>query len=757
MIFRISLYFFALVFSLFFVFSFLSCNLNSIPDQPSQEDDIFPVAGLVNPFFGSVTGNVLPGASVPFGMVKVSPDILPPQPTNGYRPGLPIAGFSHTHTSGTGGGPRYGNILVIPQTGPPDLKNYASVKNINERAFPGYYGVTLARKTGDVIAEVTSTSHTGFHKYTFYTWNKEENIKGNIFIDVAHTLSRLGLNDSRCIEAFVQIVSDTSMQGWGSFSGGWGGQNPYQVYFYAAFSEPFAEKGVWNDTLLDSANKSQIIFEENTPVKKRRIGAYASFNLKQNQTVGVRVGISYLSPEQAKENVAETSGFTFNEIYQKSDSLWNNYLGRIKVYGGLPSQRQTFYSALRNTFIMPSDVTGQVKAYPQNQVHYWDHYCLWDVFRTVMPLHTLIVPEKQREIIRSLLQVYEKRGWLPDAWIAGDYGYVQGGTNADVVIADAVVKDLGGFEVEKAFNAIKKNSTIPSDNPEKYGRYLEEYASLGYIPAGIVTGAVSRSLEYAYNDFCVAEVAESVGEDETAEKLYKRSGKIFSLFNDEAKHFWAKDSAGNWADNISADNLRKDHWNDPFFYEATPLAYSSYVPHNMKELIQRHGGNEAYTIYLDRIFQRDFDLGNEPLFLLPYQYIYAGRHDKAAVELQNLMKNLFLPTPHGLPGQDDSGALSGWYVFSSMGIYPVAGQDIYLIGSPLFSRTEIMLEQDRKFTIIAHNLSDENIYVQRAELNSANLNKAWFRHHKIASGGTLELFMGNKPSAWAVENAPPSL
>ena len=735
-----------------------SCSQkNVVKEQEGHKYHTSPTS-LVNPFFGSVKGNVLPGASVPFGLVKVSPDILPPQPTNGYRPGLPIAGFSHTHTSGTGGGPRYGNILVIPQTGLPDMKNYASVKNINERAFPGYYGVTLARVPGDVMAEVTATHNAGYHKYTFYTWDKQQQIQGNIFIDAAHTLSRLGIKDSRCLEAYAEILSDSIMQGWGKFSGGWGGQNPYQVYFYAVFSDPFDANGVWHDTILDqSSTLSHVIYDSTVPVKKRRMGTFATFDVMQNQAIEMSVGISFLSLNQAKENSTETSTYTLNGIYQKSDSLWGNYLSRIKVHGGLPSQQQVFYSALRNTFLMPSDVTGQTPGFSDSKVHYWDHYCLWDVFRTVMPLHTLITPDKQRAIIQSLLNIYEQRGWLPDAWIAGEYGYIQGGTNADVVIADAVVKNLGGFDTKKAFEAILKNSTIPSDNPEKFGRYIEEYAVHGYIPAGVVSGAVSRSLEYAYNDFCVAQVADKIGEKEIADKMYKQSMKIFSLFHDDARHFWAREKSGEWADNISTENLRKDHWNDPYFYEASPLAYSSYIPHNMAALISRHGGNEAYIQYLDRIFNSGFDLGNEPLFLLPYQYIYAGRHDKAAVILQDLMQNLFLPTPHGLPGQDDSGALSAWYVFSSMGIFPVAGQDVYLIGSPLFSRTEMTLEKDNKFTIIAHDLSDENIYVQKAALNGKDIQQAWLKHDQLISGGTLELFMGSEPSTWANANVPPSL
>lgn len=717
------------------------------------------VSGYVNPFMGTIEGNVIPGASVPFGMVKLGPDVLPPQPTSGYRPGSPIAGFSHTHTSGTGGGPRYGNILVFPQVGTPDVHDYASVKTANERAFPGYYAVTLRRVPGDVDVELTATAKTGFHKYTFFTWQKQPEIEGNIFFDVAHTLTRAGLNDSRCTEAYVEIVSDNEMRGWGSFSGGWGGQNPYKVYFVARFDTPFQRSGVWSHEGVNAGVVSaSMVFDSLMPVKERRMGAYAGFDLTHRETVEMRVGISFLSMNKAAENLDETKGLSFDDVYAQTASTWEDQLTMIKVDGGLPEHRQVFYSALRNTFLMPTDVTGEVEGWPAGNSHFWDHYCIWDVFRTVMPLHTLIAPDKQREMLNSLLDIYDEKGWLPDAWVAGDYAQIQGGTNADVVFADAVVKNLGGFDISKALEATRKNAEINSDNPTRYGRFLEDYLQLGYVTSESTTGASSRSLEYAYNDFCIAQIAKATDQQDLAEEYLERSQSIFQLFHDSAGHFWAKDRQGNWQPNITSENLRRDHWNDPYFYEASPLAYSSYVPHDMQGLINRHGGKEEYVAYLDRLFDgHSFNLGNEPLFLLPYQYIYAGRHDKTVKQVQNLLRTQYLSSTDGLPGQDDSGAMSSWFVFSSMGFFPVAGQDLYLIGSPLFSRSVIYLENDKKFEVITDNLSHENIYVQSARLNGRPLNRAWFTHTEIASGGTLHLTMTNQPTEWGHEDVPPSV
>jgi predicted alpha-1,2-mannosidase len=733
----------------------LSCTRTPNKTNFSSEQ----YTAYVNPFMGTIEGNIFPGASVPFGMVKLSPNVLPPQPTSGYRPGRVIAGFSHTHTSGTGGGPRYGNILLFPQVGEPDIDDYAAVKVVNERAFPGYYANTMARRHGDVEVELTATARSGLHRYTFYTWQNQPAIQGNIFIDVAHTLTRGGLTDSRCTEAFAEIISDTEIRGWGAFEGGWGGQNPYKVYFTAKFDTPMQRGGTWDINGINPQNKKAgAVFAEDCPVKERRIGLYASFDLHQRQTIEVKVGISFLSMDKAAENLRESTDLTFEDVLAQTTQLWENKLSAIQVSGALPGHRQIFYSALRNTYLMPTDVTGEVQGWDSQRQHFWDHYCIWDVFRTVMPLHTLIAPQTQRQILNSLLDIYDKRGWLPDAWIAGDFGNIQGGTNVDVVFADAVVKQLGGFDINKALEATRKNAEINSDNPAIYGRFLDDYLALGYVTSESTNGASSRTLEYAYNDFCIAQIAKNAGQGQVAAHYVDRSQKVFRLFHDSVGHFWARDRQGNWQPGITSENLRRDHWNDPYFYEATPLAYSSYVPHDMQGLINRHGSNEKYIAYLDRLFDGNaFNLGNEPLFLLPYQYIYAGRHDKTARQVQNLLRTQYLSATDGLPGQDDSGAISSWFIFSSMGFFPVAGQDLYLIGSPLFEKSVINMEGGKQFIIEAHNLDHRNIYIKKATLNGKTIDRAWFTHTEIARGANLELQMTDTPTSWGKTQLPPSL
>lgn len=407
---------------------------------------------------------------------------------------------------------------------------------------------------------------------------------------------------------------------------------------------------------------------------------------------------------------------------------------------------------------MPTDVTGENPHWDPQHPHYWDHYCLWDVFRTVMPLHTLIVPDRQVEIINSLIDVYNNKGWLPDAWTAGDYAMVQGGSNADIVIADAVVKGLEGFDLAKAYEAMKKNAEQTSDSSEVYGRELTEFFKYGYC-SNNTKRAVSRTLEYAYNDFCIAQVAQKMQNEEDYTKYIERSLACFNLFNNDEGLFLAKDPSGNWIEKSKPIYKQPTHYsNAPYFYEGNAYTYSTFAPHDVQGLINRHGGKQNFVDFLDFMFDSvGFNLGNEPLFLVPYMYNYAGRPDKTAIRVRDIIEKQYQVGDDGIPGQDDSGAMSAWYVFSGIGIFPVAGQDVYLIGSPVFEKTTINLGNGKTFKITTTNYSPENIYVQSVRLNSANHDQPWIKHEDIIKGGELNIKMSNQPSDWGTKNFPPSI
>lgn len=711
----------------------------------------------VDPFIGVEIGNTLPGPQLPFGLVRLGPDVAPPNNTTGYRPDKPIRGFSHNHLSGTGGGARYGNILIIPQIGEPNLNPAPS--KYNEYAKPGFYTVTLHNKTGDVQCELTTGNRVGMHRYTFFKLNNDETlllnytqddtIHANILLDVSSIINMVEAEPTQNTEGSVTIVSDHQIEGYAGFKGGWGGENPYKVYFVATFDKPFSSFGTW---------KNNILFRNVPNQSGTNTGAFAEFTMKQKEQIQVKVAISYVSLDNARNNMKEVQGWNFDEVRNNADKVWNDYLGLIEVEGGTPEMKTVFYTALYHAFSMPSylGVDDENPRWKSGKPHFGDFYTLWDTYRTVMPLYTLIKPEKQSAIVQCLLDIYQHKGWLPDAWTAGDYAYVQGGTSADVIIADAIIKDLKGFDPGIAYEAIKKNADSVSDNPYKYGRYLEEYNKFGYLSSNIKNGS-SRTLEYAYDDYCIAQVAKALHKENDYRKYLKQSYNSLNLFNPDTKFFWSKDTMGKWEPGFSPTFRRPDYWNGPYFYEGTPWNYSTYFPHDMKLLISKHGGNSEFVAFLDELFdKKHYEMGNEPGFLTPYLYHYAGRPDKSFKQVRDLLSD-YKVGRLGLPGQDDSGAMSAWFVFGSIGIFPVAGQDIYLIGSPLFSKTIMKLGSGKTFTIIAKNANKQNLYVQSAKLNGKTWDKCWFSHKDIVNGGELIFEMGSTPSNWGVNTPPPSL
>ena len=703
---------------------------------------------MANPFWGAVGGNVFPGVCQPFGMVKLGPDVVgTPSPNNGYDRDSPVKGFSHTHTSGTGGAPRYGNILLCPAFDKQKLKDRTGFKRSYEHAATGRYSAALASDKGLVKVDLTATHGAGMHRYRFEPKSTDID-SAFIMVDISHTLTRNRHTGTRCTGAALTIVNDSIVSGHAAFIGGWGAQAPYTIYFALIFSRPFARVEGIQDGITEAFKNA---------IEGENIGLIAAFDIAKVDTIGAKVGISYRDVHYAMENIEEIKGWDLESAIQNCTNSWTPYLECIQVRGGTTHQQRMFYSALRNTLIMPTDVTRQTKANP-GKPGFWDFYAIWDTYRTVMPLHTLLYPDKQRSIINALLQVYTDSGWLPDAWIAGHFATIQGGTNVDVVMADAMVKNLGGFDKGLAYKAMLKNAYVLSDSPQIKGRFLKDYIQLGYVTSASYKSASSRTLEYAYNDYCIAQVAKALGDMQQYVNLLQRSQNSFHLFYDSVGYFWAKDPMGNWMPNFTPQSTTKQMWNDPYFYEGGSETYSYYMPHDMQGLINRHGGVPSFVKRLDAFFDEGrFHLHNEPLFLVPYAYHYAGQPWKSVLRVREILHQQFKPAPDGLPGQDDSGAMSAWFVWSAIGLFPVAGQDVYLIGSPVFSETNIQLENGGKFTIRAEGIKSEHIYVQSISLNGKPLHRAWLTHAEITNGGLLELLMGSKPNEQAIYELPPSV
>ncbi len=750
------------------------------PGDPSKEED---VTQYVDPFIGTQGGgNTFPGVTYPFGMVKVGPDCGELNSNSGYTPDDLIRGFSQVHVSGTGGGPKYGNILMYPFSGDVLVSDYGSLRG-KEVAKTGYYSVELT--ASDILSELTCTQKSGLHRYTF-----RKGGQSGILIDAGNFLGR----QSCCFEAQelvgseVEILSDREICGYSRVKGGWNIAGPYTVYFYAIFDVHSTSFGTWKSGKVHNTNKSE--FDSGEPT-----GAWFGYDFKPGQAVGVKIGISFISTGKARTNcLIEAGTLNFEQAMSRARNEWSRYLNRIRVDSPSKIEKTKFYTALYHSMMQPVNRTGENPLWTNKEPYYDDFYCIWDTYRTSHPLFILCAPEIQTDITRSLIETYEHEGYMPDARSGNINGRTQGGSNCDMLIAEAILKNLPGIDFEKGYKAMIKNAEVPPGGDErKEGRGgLKDSNSIGYVSTDFER-AGSRTVEYAANDWAIAQSAKKLGKEADYQKYAKRAGNWENLWK-PVEHSGAtgfimpRKANGDWDENyrdklwswytetppgelglipynqIPEKYLSKEpftpltggSWMD-FFYESHSWEYSFYVPHDMKRLIEKCGGKAAFIDRLDIFFSQNyFQMSNEPGFLTPCLYNYASRPDKTAETVTRLLKTYYSDKPAGLPGNDDSGAMSSWYAFQAMGFFPVAGQDVYLIGTPKFSRSSISLENGKNLVIIAENFADKNIYIGSADLNGNPLDQCWFRHADIKDGGTIRLVMTDKPTGWGTKNPPPS-
>lgn len=720
------------------------------------------LTSYVDPFVGADRdGNTVPGAAVPFGFANPSPDVVPNTEfrfdTSGYESAKPIIGFSQTHVSGTGGESKYGNFRVTPQIGEINLKEFASDKT-GEFAAPGYYAVNLTKP--NVKAELTTTRLVAVHRYTF-----PKTAAAQILIDTGAVIFTGGGGGrrQRPISTTTRIVAPNRIEGTGNFIGGWN-PSPYTLHFSAEFSRPFKSYGTWRDRKVYP--NTETVTGEQTGA-----GAFATFDATNNQKIEIKIGISFVSSAKAQTNIkSETANADFDEIRRRAAQIWEETLSKIRVEGGTNEQKQIFYTALYRSHYMPRDVSGENVWWQSNEPHYEDFYAIWDTFRTVHPLLTLIQPERQRDMIRSLVDTYKHTGWMPDARIAGANGMVQGGSNADVLIADASVKNLTGIDYEAAYQAMIKNAEVDSPRSAYEGRELGEYKTRGYLSMKYERSA-SRTVEYAYNDFCIAQVAKGLGKTADYQKYLNRAKNWMNLWDAETKSIRPRNGNGEWMKPFDKTKLYmldapRFTWMSAPYYEGSAYQYSTYVPHDVKGLIGKVGGDAEFVRWLDDFFgagdenlRREglYTHVNEPDILAAFLYIHAGRADKTQETVREIMQTEYRTGRAGLPGNDDAGTMSSWFVWNAIGLYPNAGQNFYYIGSPIFSRSTIDLGNGKNFTVESPNASAANKYVQSATLNGKPLNRAFLTHKEITRGGRIVLQMGDKPSAWASANRPPSM
>lgn len=711
----------------------------------------------IDPRIGSEgLGRVLIGPCTPFGMVRPSPDCTP-SPNSGWLP-MPerVDGFAQVHVSGTGGGPKYGNILLQPFSGPLDHTDIFAFRD-SETILPAYYSTIFA--DSGIKTEITATDRTSAYRF-IYPQKGEKCLK----VDAGFFLGESPVPDAREAQQFVgseiQIPSDTEITGYSRIRGGWNNGRAYTVYFYAKSDVPFSQTATWKGDAISNGN-AQFDSGEKT-------GALIAFP-ENADTVIFRVGISFISPLKAKYNYEnESASKTFDEIRAESLNKWEDEMRKIEVHPETPDNyKRMLYTALYHTMLMPSDRTGENPLWTDPVPYYDDFYALWDTYRTSMPLFAIIAPQRLADMVNSLVNIGKRDGFMPDARSGNANGRTQGGSNADVVIADACVKGIPGIDYEAALAQMIHDATIPpGGNEEAEGRGgLREYLNLGYIPHGIAR-AGNRTVEYSLCDFAIHQVAKRLGKQDIADRYLKQSESWKNLWRPDYEHDGAKgfimprDADGNWLDSIPFGHSKHQHpkfkytpltfegpwytpWWDMFFYEASAWEYSLSIPHDVPGLIEKCGGPEAFEKRLDTFFAKDyFNVNNEPSFLSPCLYHWIGRPDKSSDTILGIIEKNYSDTPDGLPGNDDSGAMSSWLIFNMAGIYPNAGHDYYLIHTPALKSTTFKLADGKSFTIKAEGLSPENRYISEIYLNGEPYDSFFLKHSDLAAGGELKLVMG---------------
>ena len=703
---------------------------------------------LVNPFIGTdFTGNTYPGAQAPFGMVQLSPDngLGGWDRISGYfYPDSTIAGFSHTHLSGTGAGDLY-DILFMPVTLPYNetveggLGIHSKFSHHDEEAFAGYYRVKLLDYHIDV--ELTATPRCGVQRYTF---PKAESM-------VVLNLKK-AMNWDFTMDSHIEVVDSYNIRGY-RFSEGWArGQ---KVYFATRFSRPF---------------KSMELADAKIKLKGEKVGtsniARFMFDTEEGDQLTIVTALSGVSMDGATKNLnAEAPHNDFDQYLAAAKADWNKHLQRIEVKDGNADDQVNFYTALYHSMLAPtiySDVDGQYYG-PDKQIHQtdgWVNYStfsLWDTFRAAHPLFTYTTPERVGDMVQSFIAFYEQNGRLPVWNFWGSETDMMIGYHSVPVIVDAYLKGIGNFDAEKALEAC-----IATSNIDEY-RGIGSYKKNGYIPYNVTdpynseNWSLSRTLEYAFDDYCIAEMAKKMGKTDIADEYYKRSQNYRHVFNPATGFMQPMDDKGVFQPNFNPDEYTAH------ICESNAWHYFWSVQHDIKGLISLTGGQDKFAAKLDSMFTYipagneelpifstgmigQYAHGNEPSHHVIYLYNQVRQPWKAQKYAAQVMHELYYNAPAGLCGNEDCGQMSAWYVFSAMGFYPVnpvSGK--YEIGTPLFPEMHLHLDNGKTFTVLAPNVSRENIYIQSVKVNGQLYDKSYLTHQQIMDGATVEFVMGNQP------------
>lgn len=706
----------------------------------------------VDPFIGTgFHGHVFLGANVPFGAVQLGPVNISEgwDWCSGYHySDSTIAGFAHTRLSGTGIGD-LGDIGIMPVIGDVRLSKgnpsgystgyYSLFSHNDEVARPGYYSVLLKRY--NIKAEVTATERVGVHRYTF-----PKSADARILVDL-----KLGIGWDKPTETFIKRIDDRTVEGY-RFSKGWA--DDQRIYFRAVFSKPFKKFQVSDSTML----------KKGTELKASKVFGIAHFDTKAGEQVTVKVGISPVSLQGAAVNLStEMSGWNFDKVVAEANAKWNRELSKVEIKTLSPHQLKVFYTSLYHTMIAPSlfndvnkDYMGtDKKIYRNASFQNLTTFSLWDTYRAAHPLFTILQTEKVNDMINTMLAIYEQQGKLPVWHLMGCETNTMVGNPAIPVIADAWMKGFNGFDKTLAYEAMKSTTMME----ERGLNFVKRY---GFIPADSLLESVAIGLEYSIADAGIAQIARSLNRTADYEYFKERGMAYKHYFDPETKFMRGKLSKTSWR--TPFDPFKSIHRQDDYT-EGNAWQYTWLVPQHPEGLISLMGGDNLFVQKLDSLFAIEGHLGenaspdisgligqyahgNEPAHHIAYLYAYAGQPWKTADRVRQVMSEMYTDKFDGLPGNEDVGQMSAWYIMSALGFYqvnPVGG--MYVFGSPIINHAVLNIGDNKKFTIHIKNNSDSNKYIQRVRLNGKPYAKSYFMHSDMMKGGSLEIEMGNKPSA----------
>jgi predicted alpha-1,2-mannosidase len=733
------------------LFATLSCFAgNQLPIKNTNKQAGANLAQYIDTKIGVIgtrASNCVLGPQMPFGCINPSPQSAKGS-TSGYNPKMPTRGFGQLHVSGTGGDSRYGHFLISPQTGIAVGKDDHDSPAKNEETR-GYYFKTLLERY-HITTEIAPTQHSAIYRFTF-----PKSDSASIIIDASQSVPKdiIGAKNVRIMENTIQIDQQKrTIRGMIYTKGGWGCISPYKFYFVATFNKPVEAAGVWKNTSL-LKNENTVKRETSDVLAEERIGTYCRFKTTDGEQVEMKVAVSLSSYENAERYLkSEIPGWEFEQVKTAGMNTWEKQLEKIRVDAPTEDQKKLFYTAMYHTMVMPRDCSGDNPNWTSDKPFWDDQYAIWDTWRTLYPLQLLINPNMVRDNILSFIDRLKHNGMVRDAFVSGSEGSAdQGGNNVDNIIADAYVKGVKGIDWNEAYGVLKFNA----DHERKGGGFKavpgydpDIYRKQGWIPNGDISS--SYTLEYAYNDYCIATVAKGLNKTDDYKRYMERSGGWINLWdeNAESKGYKGFIGAKDWNNQFVANNpvVAQRSWQGPF-YEGSSWTYSYFVPHNIEKLVSLMGGKEKFVERLDFALKNNLiDYGNEPSFLALRSFSHVGRPDLTSYWVHYALKKNFDLT--GGLGNDDSGAMSSWYIFSALGFFPNAGQDIYYLNAPLYPKAVITLGNGKKLTLLAKNASEQNIYIASCKINGKVWNKSIFSHQDIANGGTIELVLSDKPTDW---------